>query len=358
VLSVDDDITRARTPPGEFYRDPAVFAALRDRVLARTWAFVADAARVAAPASAAPCRLDALDAPLVITRDAGGALHALSNVCTHRANLVCAEDGPAASLRCRYHGRRFALDGRFQSMPEFDGVRDFPSERDDLPRVALARLGPLLFASLAPAHDFDAAVAPIRARMPWLDWDALVPDPAAARDYDVRAPFAHYCENYLEGFHIPYLHAALHEALDYGAYDVELHEHASLQLGIARAPSGHDGGDDAFAELDAGRRVAGYYWFLFPTTMLNVYPWGLSLNVVTPLAIDRTRVTFRAYVLDAARRGRGAGADLDRVEREDETVVERVQEGVRSRLYRGGRYSPSRERAVHHFHRALARWLT
>jgi Ring hydroxylating alpha subunit (catalytic domain) len=34
-----------------------------------------------------------------------------------------------------------------------------------------------------------------------------------------------------------------------------------------------------------------------------------------------------------------------------------VQRGVRSRLYRGGRYSPARERRVHHFHRLLCEFL-
>ena len=31
--------------------------------------------------------------------------------------------------------------------------------------------------------------------------------------------------------------------------------------------------------------------------------------------------------------------------------------GVRSRLYQGGRYSPTRERGVHHFHRLLCEFL-
>jgi choline monooxygenase len=91
--------------------------------------------------------------------------------------------------------------------------------------------------------------------------------------------------------------------------------------------------------------------------MLNFYPWGLSLNLVLPEGIDRTRVTFRSYVRDAALLDRGAGSGLDRVEAEDEAVVQAVQKGVRSRFYRRGRYSPSRERGVHHFHRLLARFL-
>ena len=91
--------------------------------------------------------------------------------------------------------------------------------------------------------------------------------------------------------------------------------------------------------------------------MLNFYPWGVSVNVVKPMAVDRTRVSYLSYVWDPSRLERGAGAALDRVEREDEVIVEAVQRGVRSRLYQRGRYSPRRERGVHHFHCLLARAL-
>jgi choline monooxygenase len=91
--------------------------------------------------------------------------------------------------------------------------------------------------------------------------------------------------------------------------------------------------------------------------MFNVYPWGVSVNAVTPLAVDRTRVSFLPFVWDPSKRESGAGAGLDRVEREDEAIVEAVQRGVRSRLYDRGRYSPTRETGVHHFHRLLADFM-
>jgi len=91
--------------------------------------------------------------------------------------------------------------------------------------------------------------------------------------------------------------------------------------------------------------------------MLNFYPWGLSLNLVQPLGIARTRISFRAYVWDAGKLDGGAGSGLDQVEMEDEAAVEAVQRGVRSRWYRSGRYSPSREQGVHHFHRLLAEFM-
>ncbi len=149
------------------------------------------------------------------------------------------------------------------------------------------------------------------------------------------------------------MHAGLADALDYSAYRTDLFAWSSLQVGIARD------GDDVFelppGSPDRDQRVAAYYFWLFPNLMLNVYPWGISVNIVSPLDVDQTRVTFLSYVWDASRLDRGAGAGLDRVEREDEAVVESVQKGVRSRLYDRGRYSPSREQGVHHFHRLLAR---
>ena len=39
-------------------------------------------------------------------------------------------------------------------------------------------------------------------------------------------------------------------------------------------------------------------------------------------------------------------------------VSQAVQRGVRSRFYRGGRYSPAREQGVHHFHRLLCEFLS
>ena len=74
-----------------------------------------------------------------------------------------------------------------------------------------------------------------------------------------------------------------------------------------------------------------------------------------PLAVDRTRVSFISFVGDPSKLDQGAGTGLDRVEREDEAVVESVQKGLRGKLYERGRYSPTRETGVHHFHGLLAR---
>jgi choline monooxygenase len=89
--------------------------------------------------------------------------------------------------------------------------------------------------------------------------------------------------------------------------------------------------------------------------MLNFYPWGLSINIVKPVNISKTKVQFITYVFDESKLETGAGASLDKVEREDEFVVEGVQKGINSKFYTTGRFSPSKERGVHHFHSLLSK---
>ena len=355
--TIDPDIRRASTLPAEIYSDPRWFDLSRERVFSRSWQLVTHLEALRVPGQTFPFTLleGVLDEPLVLTRDAQDQLHCVSNVCTHRGTLVCEHPGVEPALRCRYHGRRFALDGRFLSMPEFNEAEGFPSEADNLAKVPFGIWRKFVFVSLDPAVPLAQWLAEVEARVSWMPVEQAVFDPSRSRDYLVRANWALYCDNYLEGFHIPYVHASLADALDYGEYRTELFPWSNLQVGVA------GGGEDVFdlppSSPDHGQRIAGYYFWLFPNLMLNFYPWGLSINLVRPLGPDRTKVSFLSYVWDPSRLDRGAGAGLDRVEREDEAVVESVQRGVRSRLYHRGRYSPKRETGVHHFHRLLEGFL-
>src|SRR5882762_9222170 len=346
-FEIDKDIRRASTLPARVYSDPEYFELQKDRVFARSWQWVGDSARVKAPGRVAPLTLldGCLSEPLVLTSDDEGTVRCLSNVCTHRGAIVVEGEGHAKSLRCRYHGRRYGLDGKFVSMPEFDTTIGFPSEKDNLPELRLERFGPLLFSGLAPEIPFDDWIAPVRERVSFMPLDQFVRDNATSQDYLINANWALYCDNYLEEFHIPYVHAGLAEKLDYSGYRTERFRWGNLQLGIAKS------GEPAFSlpkgHPNAGERIGAFYF----------YPWGLSLNVVTPLGVGRTRVAFLSYVWNPSLRESGVGAGLHRVEMEDEEVVESVQRGVRSRLYDRGRYSERREVGTHHFHELLADFM-
>lgn len=356
-LDIDADIRVARTPPAALYRDAAWFELQRARLFPKTWHANPDPSVPENPGDLSPWTLlpDCLDEPLLLARD-GETLRCLSNVCTHRGALLACKPGNARGLRCPYHGRRFDLSGKLLSAPGFEATRDFPAPSDDLPELPLARFGPLAWTCLDAERPLDDVLAPVRDRTGFLgdpaEWQL---DAASCRRYEVAANWALYCDNYLEGLHIPYVHPALARTLSTGEYEVTLFDGVSLQTGVASAgepcfdlPEGHP---------DCGRRIAAYYFFVFPCTMLNFYPWGLSANVVLPRGPSRTAVAFASYVRDAALRDAGAGADVHAVELEDEAIVEAVQRGMQSRAYGRGRYAAHAERAVHHFHRELQRTM-
>lgn len=330
---IDPDIRKARTLSSDFYTDPAYFELSKEKIFARTWQF---AGRVDEFDNLKPITLlpGILDEPLLLSKNGDG-LHCLSNVCTHRGKILVEETCKANLIRCGYHGRRFDLGGKFLSMPEFADVEDFPTPADNLSNVPFAVRGGFIFASVDPIAPFEEFVDDAAARL-----DDVEPRQfklIATRNYEVNAHWALYCENYLEGFHIPFVHHSLNEVVDYGTYTTETFRYSSLQTGF-----------------DGHGAIAGRYLFVFPNLMFNFYPWGISVNVVRPIAPDKTVVEFLTYVSDESKLGTGAGADLDRVELEDEAVVQSVQRGIRSRFYSQGRYSPTREQGTHHFHRLVA----
>jgi choline monooxygenase len=356
-FSIETDISKAETLPASFYRDKDVFELLKEKVFLKSWQWIGDENLVKLPQSVHPfVLLDGyLTEPLLITKELDETIHCLSNVCTHRGNLVALNPGKSKKLICTYHGRRFGLDGSYQSMPEFEEVKNFPRPCDSLHKLPIERWGPLLFAGLNADFEFSSVIEKMKERVGFLPLNDFFLDPVLSKDFLVHAHWALYCDNYLEGFHVPFVHEELSKVLDYGSYKTEIYDYCNLQIGytddateVFDLPEGHP---------DYGKNVGAYYYWVFPNMMFNFYPWGLSINVVKPLDINRTKVSFISYVYDPSKLDKGAGSGLEKVQREDEFVVENVQKGVNSSFYKAGRFSPTREQGVHHFHRLLEKFI-
>lgn len=335
-FEIDTDIRKAKTLASEFYIDPGFFELSKEKIFARTWHFLgrADEFQTLKPVTILP---ETLGEPVLLSKNGDG-VRCLANVCTHRGKILVEEPCSANLIRCGYHGRRFSLDGKFLSMPEFDDVEDFPSDSDDLRQVPFDEWKGFLFASPEPLAGLSEFVGSAANGLTDISMNGV--SLKARREYEVRAHWALYCENYLEGFHIPYVHRSLNEIVDYGTYTTSTYRYSSLQTGY-----------------DEKGDVAARYLFIFPGLMFNFYSWGVSVNVVRPVTPTKTVVEFLTYVADEDLMNEGAGADLHGVEMEDEAVVESVQKGIRSRYYSQGRYSPAREQGTHHFHRLISEFL-
>jgi choline monooxygenase len=280
----------------------------------------------------------------------------MSNVCTHRGNLLVYEPCKTTQLRCKYHGRLFSLHGKFISMPEFKEVENFPTEDDNLHKLPLFEWGRLLFTSVNPLIKAEEVFGEMKERLHWFPMDELVYKPALDQHFTVKANWALYCENYLEGFHIPFVHPTLNQALDFGEYTTEIYKYSNLQLGIGK--KGEICFDLPATSQDYGKNVAAYYFWVYPNMMFNFYPWGLSFNLVQPLSPGECKVSFITYVSDESKFNTGAGSGLNNVEMEDEEVVQYVQKGIRSRFYSHGRYSVKHEKGTHHLHRLIAKSMS
>lgn len=353
-LAVEANIAIAKTLSAGFYTDPKLLEESKKKIFEPSWQFIGDTDMIGGNHTIHPFTLleNFLDEPLVITHGTDNSIKCLSNVCTHRGNIIATEHCKAAHLRCKYHGRTFNLEGKFNSMPEFKEVKNFPSATDHLASLPVFQWGKWLFTSLNKRSKPEKYFTDVMNRMSWLPLNDFKFRPDLSQDYMINAHWALYCENFLEGFHIPFVHAGLNEIIDFGSYSTELFSHANLQVGMAK--DNEDCFDLPESAADFGKKIAAYYFWVFPNLMLNFYPWGLSINIVRPIGIDQTKISFITYVLDEKKLYRGAGNDLHTVEMEDEEVVQNVQRGVRSRFYSHGRYSVTREKGVHHFHRLIA----
>ena len=352
----DLNIERASTIPARLYTDPVVLALEQERVFGRTWQLVTHLAQLSA--HGAFVTVEVADESIVVLRD-GDRLRAFHNVCLHRAGPVASGCGRRHTLQCKYHGWTYGLDGSLLRTPGMEDARNFDAAEMHLIPVQVAAWGPLVFVNLDPkapplAHfledlpdrvAFDAATTYTR---------------VDRREYEVACNWKVYVDNYLEGYHIPLVHPALHKELDDKRYRVEPKRYYSIQHAPLRGAAPDDAG--RLYRPDGAHASADYFW-LFPNMMLNVYFGQLQTNLVIPRGPDHTLVVFEWFTLDDSVDPAGDDwarrvAFSDAVQDEDRAICEVVQRNLRSRVYDRGRYAPAHEQGVHHFHALLHEFLS
>jgi len=349
---IDADISQAKTLPSYYYTDLKIFENIKSNFF-KNWHFAAHSSELNNENILPLQRMGVLlNDQLMLTKT--DTFNCLSNVCTHRGMLIVDKKCNNSKLQCPYHGRIFDLNGNFLNMPKFENVKNFPTEEDNLNQFTLENWKNLLFIS-KEINDFNDFIQILSQRIGWMDIENFEYDTSKDRSYVVNANWALYVDNYLEGFHIPYVHGDLNKIIEYDSYRTELFSNGVLQIGLAKP-------DQLCFNLpkespDYGLDIAAYYFWVYPNMMFNFYPWGLSVNIVIPLDSTRTRILYRGYIGDFDLVSKGAGGDLDKVEKEDQEIVEAVQLGVHSESYNRGKYSPEKETGVHHFHYLLTNSL-
>ncbi|XP_021304992.1 choline monooxygenase, chloroplastic isoform X2 [Sorghum bicolor] len=329
----------AITPPSGWYTDPGFLQHELDRVFHRGWQAVGHIWQVKNPNDFFTGRLGNVE--FVICRDADGKLHAFHNVCRHHASLLACGSGQKTCFQCPYHGWTYGLDGTLLKATRISGIRNFNKNDFGLIPIKVVTWGPFVLVRFDDESTEDNVYDAVGNE--WLGSasdllgtngiDTSLPH-ICRREYIINCNWKVFCDNYLDGgYHVPYAHGALASGLQLQSYETLTYERVSVQR-CESAPAEPDDFDRLGTKA--------LYAFVYPNFMINRYgPW-MDTNLAVPL--DSTSCKDDESFIKKSLK------DSEQVQIEDIALCEGVQRGLESPAYSVGRYAPSVEMAMHHFH--------
>jgi Rieske 2Fe-2S family protein len=337
-----------RTLPGAYYASDALFREEQERIFARRWVCIGRAEQVAETGDYFLAQV--AGESLVVVRDADGP-RAFFNVCRHRGSRLCEEPSGrlAGSIACPYHGWTYGLDGRLLGAPHMGEAAGFVTEEFPLHPAPLATWEGFLFLSLEPQpRTLESELAPLLGK--FAAWRLAGLRPWRRVEYDVRANWKLFFQNFSECYHCPRIHPELVRLSDYRSGANDLTEGPILGGYMTIEPPADSltlsgrAVHPLLVDAPAEHQGRVYYYSVFPNLFLTVLPDFVMWHTLHPLAVDRTRIVCEwLFAPEAAAGGPGpedAVAFWDRTNLQDWHVCELAQEGVSSRAYVPGPYNP------------------
>ncbi len=344
TASTADD---ALSLPAWTYRDADFFAEEVRTVFRPSWQVVCHVSDI--PAAGDYHTLEFLDESLLVVRGDDGVVRGFHNVCRHRASRLV-EPGKGhcgRRLTCPYHHWTYALDGQLAALPQrkrFTGLD--PAEHGLAPVDVEIFMG-FVFVRLEPG------LPSVREMMaPYVDELALYRLEALQPQGKVRlrprpVNWKNVSDNYSDGLHIPVAHPGLTRLFG-GSYAIEAQPWVDRMIGtLVDAPSKNwcERGYQQFLppapHLPASHQRQWTYFKLWPNVAFDLYPDQVDFMQFLPISPTETLIREIAYVHPDSRREMKAARYLNwrinrQVNREDTTLIARVQAGMASSSYSTG----------------------
>jgi choline monooxygenase len=340
------------TLPWSWYTDPEVIRLEQERIFRGAWQYAGHAGELARRGDYVTATCGPV--PVVVVRDAEGALNAFVNVCRHRGFAVAQGRGRRETLQCGYHAWTYGLDGRLRAAPRSDREPGFEPDGIALVPARVETWGPFVFVSADPTAGPLAETLrdlPDRVAAAGVDVEAL--EFRLRAEASIEANWKVVCENFLECYHCSVAHPGFSAMIDVSpdAYTLEPGETFSSQLGPLRA-----GGRNAYDP--SGEVERGQFHLLWPNVGINIFPGrpNLSIGPIVPVAPERTERFldyFFAPDADPAWVDELLAFD-DQVGREDRALVEGVQRGVAAGVIERGRLLERSEVLIADFQQRVA----
>ena len=365
----------AKTLPQRYFVSPEIFAQEREKIFSREWILIGHQSQL--PNSGDYFISEVADENLIVVRDKRGEIRGFYNVCRHRGSrLIENRNGQlSAAIQCPYHAWTYALDGRLVGAPHMDDVPGFNKANYSLHPVNVAIWEGFIFLNLADSPaSLEKWFAPLAGK--FSRWKSPALRSAKRIEYDVPANWKLIFENYSECYHCLGVHPELSKISPYDSAENDLTEGPFLggfmriakgrsltmsgngcALGIAdasrarnRAPAHNrnpsqkiEDDYDHEHEHDGKNRV--FYYSIFPNMLLSLHPDYVMVHQLQPHSPERTLILCDWFFHPEAFKHNDFNPDdaiqfWDMVNRQDWHVCELSQEGIASRAYQPGPYSP------------------
>jgi choline monooxygenase len=368
-------VSLAATLLPDAYTSEEFFALERELVFGSSWVAVGCTAELREPGDVLVTEVAGRS--IFVVRKQDGVLRAFYNVCRHRGTrlLTVGESRVKRFIRCPYHSWAYDHDGRCVGTPLFTGS-DIPADQQaafemhdvaafdradhGLLPVAVDAWGPLVFVNLDPDAALlseDLGDLPARTAGHRLDeWEI-----ARVSEYEIAANYKLVAENFMEYYHLPWVHPGLVKVSP-----IEAHHRwqgPGMYSGFCTTPIAQDTDEGGWGSglppisgLDASDAVSARFVWLFPNVAINVLPNHVFIILARATSPRKTHET--TYLLTHPESAAAAESDQaveqlagfwDSVNREDIEIVERVQAGIDSTPFPGGRLCYRFEEPLHRF---------
>ncbi len=289
---------------------------------------------------------------LIVLRDQKGTVQGFYNVCRHRGTRLCeTARGHATAIQCPYHAWTYALDGRLIGAPQMEAAPDFDKADYSLHAVRLALWEGFIFVSLSDlARPLEKVFAPLAGK--FTHWNLPLLRSARRIDYDVQANWKLVFQNYSECYHCPGVHPMLSKISPSDSAENDLTEgpflggFMSIKEGKSLTMSG-DACARAGGDIKAEDHARVFYYSIFPNMLLSMHPDYVMVHQLWPQSPGRTLIQCdwffhpeAAAASNPSFHPEDAIGFWDVTNKQDWHVCELSQQGIASRAYQPGPYSP------------------
>ena len=311
-----------------------------------------------------------LDELLLMVRGRDSALRVFHNVCSHRGTQLIHKPRKCASIVCPYHGWAYGLDGQLKQTPCIGGENVHECEHIDKNRLGLkevraATWAGLVFINLAgDAIGLEEYLQPLTERWNRIELSLLAQVPDLGQRPVVNANWKLVVENFVESYHLPWVHASMNAFNPMGAhYQILGADHYIGQGVKAHNPTaGYAGKFKHFPGLKKDEPGTGESMYVPPNLLLITMSDFMFINILTPVAPDHTAERVEMFLIgddatnpDLLFERQQLMDMLARVNNEDIGICELVQKGRKSEAFTGGTFASAQEQSTLQFQQLVAR---